>query len=108
MSEDDILIMGCAGILILIVAGIIAFVILGLKAFSYEKRKEGSNTCLTVTAKRNLTKVTVQASFGNEEISFERKRIRKGQSVDFVYPSSDKPARLIVESETGRPHAVDV
>ena len=108
MSEDDILIMGCAGILILVAVGVIAFVILGLKAFSYEKRKEGTNTCLTVMAKRNLSKVTVQASFGNEEISFERKRIRKGQSVDFVYPSSDKPARLTVETETGSPQTVDV
>jgi hypothetical protein len=108
MSEDDILIAGCAGILILIAAGIIAFVVLGLKAFSYEKRKEGGNTCLTINAKRNLAKVTVVAGIGNDEIRFERKRIRKGQSVDFVYPSSDKPAKLTVETETGSPHSLEV
>jgi len=108
MSEDDILIVGCAGILILIAIGVIAFVILGLKAFSYEKRKEGANTCLTIIAKRNLAKVTVQARFGNEEIKFERKRIRKGQSVEFVYPASDKPAKLIVETETGSPQVAEV
>lgn len=108
MSEDDLLIAGCAGILIIIAFGVIAFVILGLKAFSYEKRKEGSNTCLTVNAKRNLTKVTVQAKFGNEEISFERKRVRKGQSIEFVFPASEKPAKLIVETETGNPQVVEV
>lgn len=108
MSEDDLLIMGCAGILILVAVGVIAFVIIGTKAYGYEKRKEGANTCLTVFAKRNLARVTVQARFANEEIKFERKRIRKGQSVDFVFPSSDKPARLTVETETGSPHSVDV
>ncbi|MCI0504408.1 hypothetical protein L0Y65_06930 [Candidatus Micrarchaeota archaeon] len=108
MSEDDILVMGCAGILILAAIGVIAFVIMGMKAYSFEKRKEGANTCLTVIAKRNLSKVTVQARFGNEEIKFERKRIRKGQSVEFVYPASDKSARLTVETETGSPHSVEV
>jgi hypothetical protein len=108
MNDDDILIAGCAGILILIALGVIAFVIIGLKAFSYEKRKEGSNTCLTVRAKRNLNKVTVQASFGNDDIKFERKRIRKGQSVDFVFPSSDKPAKLVVETDSGSVQTVEV
>lgn len=108
MSEDDILVMGCAGILVLLAVGLIAFVILGLKAFSYEKRKEGGNTCLTVRAKRNLAKVTVHATFGNDDILFERKRIRKGQSVDFVYPSSEKPAKLVVEMESGSSQSVEV
>jgi hypothetical protein len=108
MSDDDILVMGCAGILVLIAIGVIAFIILGLKAFSYEKRKEGGNTCLTIRAKRNLAKVSVQASFGNEDILFERKRIRKGQSVDFVFPSSDKPAKLVVETDSGASQTIEV
>ncbi|MFH0884476.1 MAG: hypothetical protein V1861_02090 [Candidatus Micrarchaeota archaeon] len=108
MSDDDILVMGCAGILVLVAIGLIAFVILGMKAFSYEKRKEGSNTCLTVKAKRNIAKVSVQATFGKEDILFERKRIRKGQSVDFVFPSSDKPAKLIVETDSGASQTIEV
>jgi hypothetical protein len=108
MTDDELLVAGCAGLLILGAVIALVFVILNLRAFSYSKRKEGGNTCLTVRAKRNLARVCVVARFGDEEITFERKRIRKGQSVDFVFPSSDKKAKLTVEAEVGAPHSVEV
>ncbi len=108
MSDEDILTLGCGGVLVLAAIAIIAFIVLNLKAFSYVKRKEGSNTCLTITAKKNLNKVTVQARFGNEEIKFERKRVRTGQSIDFVYPQSDKPAKLTVETDSGSVQTAEV
>ena len=108
MSEEDILTIVCAGALIISAIAVVAFIVLNLKAFTYEKKKEGSETCLTVNAKKNLAKVTVQARFGSEEIKFERKRIRKGQSVDFVYPHSEKKAKLIVEPESGSPQTIEV
>ncbi len=108
MNDDELLVAGCAGLLILAAIAVLAMIILNLKAFTYTKRKEGANTCLTVTAKRNLARVSVIARFGEEEITFERKRIRKGQSVDFVFPRSDRKARLVVESEVGSPHTVEV
>jgi hypothetical protein len=108
MTEDDILTLCCGGALVLIAVAVITFIVLNLKAFAYQKRKEGDNTCLTITAKRNLNKVTVQARFGNEEIRFERKRVRKGQSVDFVYPASNRPAKLTIEAESGNVQVVEV
>lgn len=108
MTDEDILALCCGGVLALTAASVIVFIILNLKAFTYQKHKEGSNTCLTITAKRNLNKVTVKARFGHEEITFERKRIRKGQSVDFVYPSSDRKAKVIVEAESGNVQTVEV
>jgi len=108
MNDDELLVAGCAGLLILGAIIVLAMVILNLKAFSYSKRKEGTNTCLTVMAKRNLARVSVVARFGDEEITFERKRIRKGQSVEFVFPQSDRKAKLTVESEVGSPHTLEV
>lgn len=106
--EEDLLPTICAGALILLALAVVVFLALNLKPFTYEKRKEGNNTCLSVTAKRNLNKVSVTASAGGEDITFERRRIRKGQRVDFVYPQSQKPAKLIVEVESGHVQAVEV
>ncbi len=108
MTEEDLLPLICAGSLILIAVAIIAFIALGMKPFSYSKRKEGQNTCLTITARRNLAKASVVARFGTEEVRFERKRIRKDQSVDFVFPASDKKAKLIVEVDPGNEQTLEV
>ncbi len=105
---DDILPVACAGTLIILVLAMVVYFIINLKPFSHERRKEGTNTCLTITAKHNLNKVTVTASVDGEDVTFERRRIRKGQSVDFVYPLSPKPAKLTVEVESGNVQALEV
>lgn len=101
MTEEDFLAIICTGTLILGIIGVIALIVLNMRAFSIQRRKEGGNTCLTIMAKRNLALVRVEAKFGNEEIRFERKRVRKGQSVDFVFPQSEKKVKLVVEDESG-------
>jgi hypothetical protein len=98
----------CAGIAILgLVAAIIYFLQHG-RPFDYDKRKEGQNICLTIHARHNLDRVVVTAGFDTEEISFERKRIRKGQYVDFVFPRSDKKIRLSVTAEGGSTYALEI
>ena len=108
MIEDDVLPYVCAAALALGAIAVIAFFIYNLRAFTYQKRKEGANTCLTVTAKRNLNRVVVDAKFGEEGIKFERKRVRKGQSIDFVFPASQRKAKLTVETESGNIQAAEV
>jgi hypothetical protein len=108
MNEDEVLTGVCVGAVALVLIIIVSLVLLGSGPFTYRKRSEGGNTCLTVTAKRNLDHISVVAKAGEEEIMFERKRIRKGQSVEFVYPSSKDPARLTVEVESGHARVVEV
>ncbi|NYZ74092.1 hypothetical protein H0O00_03040 [Candidatus Micrarchaeota archaeon] len=105
---EDILPIACAGSLILLVLALVLYFFINLNPFSYDKRKEGVNTCLTITAKHNLNKVTVTANVDGDDVTFERRRIRKGQSVDFVYPLSPKPAKLTVEVESGNVRALEV
>ncbi|MEW6721948.1 MAG: hypothetical protein AB1324_01660 [Candidatus Micrarchaeota archaeon] len=107
MAEDLVAIL-CGGALLIVFAVLLLLGLRALKPYAYRRRSEGTNTCLTITAKRNLHKVTVTASFGGEEMTFERARVRKGQSVDFVFPSSDKKAKLVVEIEPGKPHSSEV
>ncbi len=98
----------CAGAIILVCLVLIAYLLFGLKPFKHSKKVGKNNTTLTITAKRNLYKVSVIAKFGREKIKFERKRIRKDQTVDFVYPSSGEPAKLIVEVESGKQRVFEV
>ncbi|HSB47544.1 MAG TPA: hypothetical protein VLD37_06015 [Candidatus Bilamarchaeum sp.] len=93
-------ILACAGILLLllIAAGIY---FLSRRPFRYSRRKEGQNTCLSFNARQNLERITVRAQFDGEEISFERKRVRKGQTVDFVFPYSESRVKISVTDESG-------
>lgn len=106
--EEDVLPIICAGVLVLMAVVAIVLVILNLKPFTWRKKSEGSSICLTVTAKRNLNKATVKVSVDGEDVVFERRRIRKGQSVDFVYPSTKTLAKLTVEVESGNVQVAEV
>jgi stringent starvation protein B len=98
----------CAGTVVLLCAVAIIYLLLGIRQFSYRKRVHGNTTSLTVTANRDLFRVAVAARFNGEEIKFERRRIRKGQAVEFDYPRSDRKATLTVEVESGRARAYEV
>lgn len=108
MTDDEILAGVCVGTLALLIVVILAILVLGSGSFTYRKKSENGNTTLTVTAKRNLDHISVVAKAGEEDIKFERKRIRKGQSVDFVYPASKTPAKLTVEMDPGNVKTIEV
>ncbi len=108
MSDMDMLPIVCFGGLLLVLVILFAMLALGSGAFTYRKRSEGPNTCLSVTARRNLARVCLVVRIGNDDITFERKRIRKGQSVDFAYPATKNPGKLTVEVESGNVRSVEV
>ena len=92
----------CAGAVVIACIAAVAYLLTRSKPVKYEKRLEGGNTCLAITANQDLAAITVTARFDSEEINFERKRIRKGQSVEFVYPHSSQSATLTVQAVSGK------
>ncbi len=98
----------CAGTVIVLCVIALIYVLLGFRKFSYKKKNMGTQTSLVVLANRDLFRIAVVARFNKEEITFERRRIRKGQSVEFVYPRSDQKARLTVEVESGHARTYEV
>lgn len=93
----ELLVIGAVALIL----ALLAFILLNLRAFSLTRRLEGQNTCIILKAKRNLEKVTLVAGVNGEDMAFERRRVRKGQSVEFVFPSSEKKARVTVVLESG-------
>ena len=91
----DLLICGGTLLLALIVW------LITLRPFIYRRKNDANSTCITIIPKRNLERVTLIVPLGKETIKFERKRIRKGVNIDFVFPLSNKPAQLTVELESG-------
>jgi len=98
----------CIAAFVILLILIIVIVILRNRPFKYRKRNHGQSTTLTIVANKRLHKVNVQAKFGKEEINFERKRIRKGQAIEFTYPISDKPTKITVEVKPGKPRVFEV
>lgn len=108
MNDEMTIAAICLGGFVLLLIAAIVFVILRNKAYVYRKKVTGPNTTLTIVANKNLHLVKVNARFGGEQITFERKRIRKGQTVDFTYPSSSKPAKVTIEVTPGKAKVFEV
>ncbi|MFH1785571.1 MAG: hypothetical protein ABH842_04020 [Candidatus Micrarchaeota archaeon] len=106
--EDEITILLCNGGLVLALIIVIILFSISLKPFKYKKKLEGKNTCLTITAKKNIDRVVVKIWVSGEQMVFERKRIRRGQQIDFVFPTSKKPIKLMVEVEAGNQRVFEV
>lgn len=99
----------CAGtVIVLCLIAIIYLVVGGFRQFSYKKKAMGTQTSLIVIANRDLFRIGVVARFNSEQITFERRRIKKGQTVEFVYPRSDQKAKLTVEVESGHARVYEV
>jgi hypothetical protein len=109
MNFDTAFGYGCAGTVALVcIIAIIYILVGGLKPFRYKKTAMGNQTSLVVIANHDLFRIGVVARFNHEQITFERKRIRKGQSVEFVYPRSDQKAKLTVEVVSGHLQAYEI
>lgn len=104
--DEEIAMLICNGGLVLALVLVVIFFLTMRKPFKYHKKIEGPNTCLTITAKRNIDKIAVKIS--EESLVFERKRIRRGQKIDFVFSTSKKPIKLIVEVEAGNQRVFEV
>ena len=103
MAAEAILCLGGA-----VIAAALVLLLLGRRAFSVTKKIQGQNTCITINAKRNLDQITLVARIDGEEVGFERRRVRKGQSVEFVFPSGGGKSRLSVRPESGRVQEAEV
>jgi len=98
----------CAGGLILLILVIVVYLLFSSKPVTYSKRAGPNKTDLAVTAKSNLRRISVVAKVEEETIEFERKRIRKGQTVDFEYPTSNVRVKLTVEEESGKQRTYEI
>ncbi len=98
----------CIALFVILLLIVIVIIILNSKPISYKKKTDGVTTTITITSKRNLEKITVVAFFGKEEMRFERKKIKKKQSVEFAFPSSKIPSKIILEVGSGNVREYEV
>ena len=87
----------CVGGSIVLILLILVYLLLFSKPFTYVKRSHSGTTYLSITARKNLSSISVKAG----DISFRRQRIKKGQTIEFDYPSSNKLAELTIELSQG-------
>jgi len=102
MTEEELFLNACGGALIIILAVVLALIAFGSRPFIYKKKVNGPNTALTVTARKNIARVSLTVKVGGEDVTFERRRVRADQLVEFVYPTSPDRAGLTIELESGR------
>jgi hypothetical protein len=94
----------CAGVGIVALLLIIIYVLFLSKPFKYWKKTSKDKTSVIVEAKTNLAKVSVKTW----DFTLERKRVRKGQIVEFDFAVSKRPVKLIVEVGSGRVETVEL
>lgn len=94
----------CAGAGIIALLLIVIYILFLSKPYKHWKKTTKDKTTIVVEAKRNLEKVSVKTW----DFTLERKRVRKGQMVEFDFPASKRPVKLIVEVGSGRVETVEL
>ena len=103
----------CIGFILVVLFLLILLILVRLlfsKPITYKKAvsKQGL-TNLTITAKRDINKITVIAKLsGGDDIKFQRNRLHKDRVVDFSYPASGSKTKIIVEMEKGKEKIFEV
>ena len=94
----------CVGSSIILIILLIVLLIIRSRPFSARKTKGEHLDTLTITANKNIHKITVKSN----DIVFARAKIRKGQTVDFSYPKADSKTQVTVEVDQGKPKTYEL
>ena len=78
------------------------------RPYSCSRKIKGKETIFTLDAKKDIASVDIVGKFGNEKIKFQRKDIKKGEQIEFVYPASTEPASVTIEMEKGKTKTFEV
>ncbi|NYZ77299.1 hypothetical protein H0O02_03210, partial [Candidatus Micrarchaeota archaeon] len=61
------------------------------RPYSCSRKVKGKETVFSLDARKDIAKIEVVGKFGTESITFQRKDIKKGEKIEFVYPASTEP-----------------
>jgi|GEM_PF-6499417 len=84
----------CASLLVILCLVVIVYLIFFSKPVKITKRVSGSVVHITVKANRDIEQIDVTAG---KDIGFIRKHVKKGQEVEFTYPTEESPAKLVIQ-----------
>ena len=100
------ILLGFVVVLSIIVILILLFVF--NRPYSCSRKVKGNETIFTLDAKKPISSIEIVGKFGDEKIKFQRKDIKKGEKIEFVYPASTEPASVTLEMEKGKPKTFEV
>ena len=86
-----------AGAVVLLCSLVICYLFLFSKPFSFSKTIKDDSASLIFSTRRDIQRVLLSCGSGKCEIKFERRNIRNGETIEFVYPLSLEKAKLVVE-----------
>jgi len=98
----------CAGAVVLLCIILIGYLVFFQKPFHFKKEIDRGNATVTLEAKAALSRASLVCASGKDELRFERKNIKAGETIVFVYPAGLGNARLIVEAVSGNAQTFEV
>jgi len=93
----------CAGLVIVVCIVLIIYLLTRSRSsVSIEKKTEGGNVKLSMKANKDIRQIDVSGqNEDGEEIRFMRKDLKKGETVEFVFPLTRNPLQITVTDESG-------
>jgi len=90
------------GIIVAALAVIVFLIFFLRKPYKWKKWIKGDRTVFVFEAGKDLKGIELHVRQGKEEMTFKRKNLKKGETVEFVYPVSTELATLMVDDDGGR------
>ncbi len=98
----------CAGAIIIACIAAIAYLLTSTGKVKCERTNKDGKAWIKIIANKEIPKVEIIGKFGKEEIKFERKDIKKGQTIEFSYPQSSEKAKVTLYDEHGKPEVIEL
>ncbi len=71
------------------------------EAVEFSKKREGAKAAVLLKANKAVLAVRLYARLGEGDLLFERKRIDRGQTIEFSYPYSPEKVKMVVDLASG-------
>lgn len=90
----------CVSLVVLACIILMAYILAkGSGPLTCEKTVDGANACLTIRASRDIESIEVRVPDDPTEQVFRRRNLKSGESVQFVFPHTEKQITIIATAQ---------
>jgi len=103
-----IILLVAAALVIVICIIIVGYLLLNQKPYTFARSEKGTGTSLLFDARRDVRSISVSDGESARALRFERKNIKGGETVEFVFPGISSKLILIVEEGSGSARTYEI
>lgn len=98
----------CSGAVVMLCIILIGYLVFFRKPYHIKKETGNGSVTVTLDTRTALSRASLICADGKDGLRFERKNIKAGETIVFVYPAGEGKPCLIVEAVSGNAQTFEI